>query len=201
MSPAEGRARPRRERVSPAPRGRPPTAGELDALEAFQVAVEREPQPVRRPRRAWRRLERTALLLAGLAVGLAACPERTIRTAGVPVGEGGPGRILYLTYCQGCHGVAGRGDGPAAASLRTPPADLSLLWQRYGTPLDRERLAEYIDGRRLIGPHGGREMPVWGREFFEDAPSLEPDLVEDEKRHLIEVLSAYLETLQTERQL
>lgn len=155
----------------------------------------------RRPRRESRKLERTALLLAGLAVGLAACPERTERTAGVAAGEGGPGRILYLTYCQGCHGLAGRGDGPAAASLRTPPADLTRLWERYGIPLDRERLAEYIDGRRLLGPHGPREMPVWGREFFEDAPPIKPELVEDEKRHLIEVLSAYLETLQTERQL
>jgi hypothetical protein len=44
-------------------------------------------------------------------------------------------------------------------------------------------------------------MPVWGREFFADAPSIKPELIEDEKRHLIEVLSAYLETLQTERQL
>ena len=140
-------------------------------------------------------------MLIGLVVGLAACSERSDRTAGIPAGESGPGRILYLTYCQGCHGPAGRGDGPAAASLRTPPADLTRLWEHYGTPLDRERLAEYIDGRRLIGFHRSEEMPVWGQEFFEDAPPLKPDLVEDEKRHLIEVLSAYLETLQTERQL
>ena len=163
--------------------------------------VIRQPQPLRWPGRAWRRLARTALVLAGLVVGLAACPERTDRTPGAPAREGGPGRILYLTYCQGCHGLAGRGDGPAAASLRTPPVDLTRLWERYGTPLDRERLAAYIDGRRLIGPHRPREMPVWGREFFKDAPSIEPELIEGEKRHLIEVLSAYLETLQTERQL
>ena len=142
-----------------------------------------------------------ALVLAGLAMGLAACPERTDRTARAPAAEGGPGRILYLTYCQGCHGTLGRGDGPAAASLHTPPADLTRLWQQYGTPLDRERLAEYIDGRQLLGPHGGREMPVWGREFFQDAPPLEPGLVEAEKRHLIEVLAAYLDTLQSERKL
>jgi len=147
-------------------------------------------------------MERKTLLLAGIAVGLAACPQRADRTAGVPAAEGGPGRILYLTYCQGCHGLAGRGDGPAATSLRTPPADLTRLWERYGTPLDRERLAAYIDGRRLMGSHGREEMPVWGREFFGDAPPLvERNVVEDEKRHLIDVLSAYLETLQTKRQL
>jgi mono/diheme cytochrome c family protein len=167
-----------------------------------EPAVERRRRArARWPGRASRRLERTALVLAGLAVGLAACPERSDRAAGAPAPEGGPGRILYLTYCQGCHGFAGRGDGPAAASLRTPPPDLTRLWERYGTPLDRERLAGYIDGRRLLVPHGRREMPVWGHEFFEDAPPIEPGVVEDEKRHLIAVLSAYLETLQTERQL
>jgi mono/diheme cytochrome c family protein len=151
--------------------------------------------------RAGRSLASTALLLAGLGPGLAACPERADHAAAAPAPEGGPGRILYLTYCQGCHGLAGRGDGPAAASLRTPPTDLTRLWERYGTPLDRDRLAEYIDGRRLIGPHGPREMPVWGREFFADAPPGQPEVVEDERRHLIAVLAAYLETLQTERQL
>ena len=144
---------------------------------------------------------RRSVRVSVLVVGLAACSERGDRAVTAPAGEGGPGRILYLTYCQGCHGPGGRGDGPAAASLRTPPADLTLLWKRYGTPLDRERLTEYVDGRRLIGAHGLRDMPIWGREFFEDAPPMAPDLVEDEKRHLIEVLVRYLETIQTERRL
>jgi mono/diheme cytochrome c family protein len=149
-----------------------------------------------------RALERAGLVvvLVGLVVGLTACPERTDRTAAAPAGEGGPGRILYVTYCQSCHGLAGRGDGPAAASLRAPPPDLTRLWKRYGTPLDHERLVEYIDGRQLIAAHGPREMPVWGSEFFEDAPPMTPNL-EGVKRHLIEVLAVYLETLQTERQL
>jgi mono/diheme cytochrome c family protein len=158
-------------------------------------------QPFGWPGSERRSLECTVLVLAGLLVGFAACAERTHRTAVAAAGEEGPGRILYLTYCQGCHGLGGRGDGPAAASLRTPPADLTQLWERYGIPLDRERLAEYIDGRRLVDPHGVREMPLWGREFFADAPPIERELVENEKRHLIEVLCAYLETLQSERQL
>lgn len=155
------------------------------------------------PGRKWRRVERTLVLsgLMSLVVGLAACHERTERMADVAAGGGGPGRILYLTYCQGCHGLTGRGDGPAAASLRMPPADLTRLWERYGTPLDRERLAKYIDGRQLLDPHGSRDMPVWGHEFFADAPPIKPEVVEDERRHLIDVLCAYLETLQSERQL
>jgi mono/diheme cytochrome c family protein len=109
-----------------------------------------------------------------------------------------PGRILYLTYCESCHGLGGAGDGPAARSLRTPPADLTRLWQRYGMPLDRQRLAEYIDGRLLVSFHGRREMPIWGDEFFADAPAETPGL-EATRRRLIEVLVEYLETLQSEQ--
>jgi putative copper resistance protein D len=35
------------------------------------------------------------------------------------------GEALYRTHCQGCHGVAGYGDGPAGASLPRRPADLT----------------------------------------------------------------------------
>ncbi len=35
------------------------------------------------------------------------------------------GRVYYET-CMTCHGVAGRGDGPGAAALESPPADLAV---------------------------------------------------------------------------
>ena len=139
------------------------------------------------------------LALASCVTGLISCDGRTDRPLGAPVGERGPGQILYLTYCQGCHGVGGRGDGAAAASLRTPPTDLTGLWKRYGTPLDRERVAQYIDGRQLLGVHAPGDMPIWGSEFFEDAPPTTPNL-ERVKRGLIEGLVEYLETLQSEQQ-
>lgn len=33
------------------------------------------------------------------------------------------GESLYRAHCQVCHGVSGRGDGPAASALNPPPAD------------------------------------------------------------------------------
>ena len=36
------------------------------------------------------------------------------------------GQTLYAANCQTCHGAGGRGDGPAAAGLTPPPADLTI---------------------------------------------------------------------------
>jgi mono/diheme cytochrome c family protein len=132
-----------------------------------------------------------------IAAMLAAC-DAWDRHFAAQAAVNSPGRILYLTYCESCHGLGGAGDGPAASSLRTPPADLTRLWKRYGTPLDRQRLAGYIDGRQLMYSHGRGEMPIWGDEFFADAPPATPNL-EATRRRLIEVLVEYLETLQTEQ--
>jgi mono/diheme cytochrome c family protein len=34
------------------------------------------------------------------------------------------GQRFYLQFCEVCHGISGRGDGPLASSLDPPPADL-----------------------------------------------------------------------------
>lgn len=33
------------------------------------------------------------------------------------------GESIYRAHCQVCHGISGRGDGPAASNLPAPPAD------------------------------------------------------------------------------
>ena len=41
--------------------------------------------------------------------------------------QGNPakGKELFAKHCGGCHGPAGKGDGPAAAALNPKPTDLS----------------------------------------------------------------------------
>ncbi len=75
------------------------------------------------------------------------------------------GQELFLRYCASCHGPEGRGDGPVAASLATPPPDLTTLAARAGGPLDPAAVMATIDGRRDVAAHGAREMPVWGVAF------------------------------------
>ncbi|MGH7585494.1 MAG: FTR1 family protein [Gemmatimonadales bacterium] len=46
------------------------------------------------------------------------------------------GKQLFGRSCAGCHGDAGRGDGPAAAGLEPPPADLTDPSLTASSPLD-----------------------------------------------------------------
>ena len=77
------------------------------------------------------------------------------------------GRDLFEFYCASCHGRDGRGSGPAASALKTPPADLTRIATRHGntfpTPLIESLVAA---GDPSSTPaHGSREMPVWGPIF------------------------------------
>ena len=123
--------------------------------------------------------------------------------AGIATGEGdapgagvAAGRVLFGTYCASCHGLEGDGRGPVAAALRTPPADLTRLTERYGTPFPRARLAAFIDGRKDVAAHGPREMPVWGERFF--LGDADPNL-EARTRRTILVILDYLESIQRVR--
>jgi len=77
------------------------------------------------------------------------------------------GRIAFERHCAACHGVDGRGDGPVAATLHTPPADLTRLNEIRGGKWDEAWVISIIDGRQAVRAHGPRDMPVWG-SVFED---------------------------------
>jgi mono/diheme cytochrome c family protein len=115
-------------------------------------------------------------------------------------GSGGvAGRELYGAYCASCHGADGRGGGPEAVKRGLRPPDLTTLQERYGSPLPRDRIAAFIDGRNDVAAHGPREMPVWGETFFEGDPG-PPRGVESAKRRTIDLLVDHLQTLQGREQ-
>jgi hypothetical protein len=105
------------------------------------------------------------------------------------------GRDIYLRYCASCHGIDHRGTGPAARGLNKKPADLTQLARKYGTPLPRERLRRFIDGREDVASHGSREMPVWGEVLFWDEPPSER--LEQRKGGTFLLLISYLEHIQS----
>ena len=100
------------------------------------------------------------------------------------------GRDLFATYCASCHGVSGRGNGPAAEELRRRPADLTQFAKQNGGIFNAARMHSIVDGR-AVKAHGTMEMPVWG-----DAFKWREGLPEAAIKARIEALVRYLETIQ-----
>jgi mono/diheme cytochrome c family protein len=105
------------------------------------------------------------------------------------------GKELYTAYCAACHGADGRGDGPAAIALKTPPADLTSIITRHEGTFPRDRLVDYIvNGDRSIPAHGSKDMPVWGPNFA----ALEPGSARPVGER-VEAIVAYLRSIQREK--
>lgn len=74
------------------------------------------------------------------------------------------GEQLYQQFCQSCHGAGGTGNGPVAVYLNVPPPDLTTIAARNDGEFPMLQIIQTIDGRNVIGPHGGA-MPMWGSVF------------------------------------
>lgn len=137
---------------------------------------------------------RLAPTLAMTLLATAACAE--VRTKGDAASEVVVqiGRESYVQYCSSCHGADGRGAGPVAQALKTPPPDLLTIATRSGGHFDAKRVASLIDGRDMPAVHGTREMPVWGKRFSERLGGGE--VGEESVRGQLLVLIEYLRSIQ-----
>jgi mono/diheme cytochrome c family protein len=96
-----------------------------------------------------------------LAVGYA---DQSKTKVVIPVEKTSPtdGKQMFNSYCAPCHGVDGRGNGPAAQALRTRPVDLTTLARmNHGKYPDSHVLSVLQFGSEITA-HGSLEMPVWG---------------------------------------
>ncbi|MBI3327315.1 MAG: c-type cytochrome [Nitrospinae bacterium] len=87
------------------------------------------------------------------------------------------GRKLYMTHCFTCHGVTGKGDGPAAASLEPKPRNLTDDTYMSGK-IDQD-LGNAISGGS-VALHRFSAMPEWKQLLY-------PERIRD--------LIAYIRTL------
>lgn len=101
------------------------------------------------------------------------------------------GKEMYTAYCAVCHGTDGKGAGPAAAALNTPPTDLTVLSKNDGGKYPAMKVASTIRGTADLPAHGSKEMPVWGALFWGMSNGHEGEV-----QQRVVNLSDYIETLQ-----
>ena len=101
-----------------------------------------------------------ALGLTGNPTGQSAPAGASSHLGGVHAHSGsvvvqeGPGEEAFRQFCVACHGEGGRGDGPAAAGLKPPPADFTNP-EGVSKLSDAEVVAVITEGRAF--------MPAFGR--------------------------------------
>ena len=138
----------------------------------------------------------TKLLLAiGLATSVAAAaqdqPEVKIRKVPVRPTSPASGKEMFTENCAVCHGLDGKGNGPAVAALKTAPPDLTVLTKNNGGKFPMLVITTTIRGdSNMVAAHGSPDMPMWGELFR----SLHSDDAVIQLR--IHNLAKYIESLQ-----
>jgi mono/diheme cytochrome c family protein len=106
-------------------------------------------------------------------MGLMACmvlfgaaQQKEIKYVPVKTSSPASGPEMYTSYCAVCHGVDGKGNGPAAEVLKVPPPDLTALAKRNGGKYPSGHVTSAIRDDLRLAANGSKEMPVWGDLFW-----------------------------------
>jgi hypothetical protein len=144
------------------------------------------------------RVNRHGILVAGLGLALVMggwivmAGERQTTGPRTPplVIESMYGPDLFRLYCATCHGRDAKGGGPAAAALKIPPPDLTVLARRQNGVFPRREVEVIIRGPATPS-HGSDEMPIWGPIFKALDPSSEARV-----NARIDSLVSYIQSIQ-----
>ena len=73
---------------------------------------------------------------------------------------------MFTQYCAPCHGLDGKGNGPAASAMKSQPTDLTQLARKHDGKFPANSVASALKfGSGSAGAHGSADMPVWGPLF------------------------------------
>ena len=99
------------------------------------------------------------------AVCLGQEPPKKINKVPIEYTSPGSGPEMFRSYCAPCHGLDGKGTGPAASALKKAPADLTILSKKNNGKFPVLEVQNMIRGDGSPEAHGSRDMPMWGDLF------------------------------------
>ncbi len=101
------------------------------------------------------------------------------------------GKEMFTQYCAPCHGAEGKGNGPAASSMKSLPTDLTMLAKKNDGKFPAAKIASTLNFGSTVGSHGSADMPVWG-PLFHSLDKYHDSVVQQRVSNLV----GYIETLQ-----
>jgi mono/diheme cytochrome c family protein len=102
-----------------------------------------------------------SLALAGLGMAQDN-QQKGVKKAPVTPTSPASGAEMFKQYCAPCHGKEGKGNGPAASSLKQAPADLSTLAKRHDGKFPDDYVRTVLRFGVKAPAHGSSDMPTWG---------------------------------------
>ena len=132
-------------------------------------------------------------MAALLAVSFSFAQQSDSNKIVIPVNKTSPisGKQMYTNYCAPCHGVDGKGQGPASSALKAPPTDLTVLAKNNNGKYPDAHIVTVLRFGSELPAHGSAHMPVWGPILGNMNRSNDMD-----KQLRISNLSRYLESIQ-----
>jgi len=116
-------------------------------------------------------LKKGMILLGMLVVASSVCLAQSttdqkpvVKSTAIKQTSASSGKEMFTQYCAPCHGVEGKGNGPAAGAMKSQPTDLTQLARKNNGSFPANHVASILkfgDGA-TSGAHGSAQMPVWG---------------------------------------
>ena len=127
-----------------------------------------------------------------LILGLGAAAQKIKK---VPARYTSPasGKAMYMNHCAACHGADAKGNGPAAAALKTAPTDLTTLTKNNNGKFPANHVYSSIIGDLNVLAHGTPEMPMWGNVYRSMSAGHDAEV-----QQRISNLTGYIESLQVD---
>ena len=119
--------------------------------------------------------------------------KREIKHVPIQPTSAASGQQMYRAYCAVCHGIDGKGKGPAAEALRVAPADLTALAEKNSGKYPALKVSAVLRGESGVPAHGSKEMPIWGKLFWSMSGGHESEV-----QQRIANLNKHIESLQKE---
>lgn len=101
------------------------------------------------------------------------------------------GQEMFESYCASCHGLKGKGDGPAAPAMKAGVPNITMLSKNHGGTYPAMKVTQVIIGDAKLAAHGSKEMPVWGPVFSRMSQQSTGEI-----QQRLHNLTAYVESLQ-----
>ena len=106
-----------------------------------------------------------SILVLGATFAASNDDQKAIRKGPARRTSSSSGSEMYRAYCAACHGLGGKGDGPASSALKSAATDLTQLAKRNSGRFPELQVFGAIDGDLRVPAHGSKDMPVWGAVF------------------------------------